>query len=61
MTTKTYTLELTDNEIEVLRYLVGGAASPYASDPLKDVYEMGMKSDDAYEALESLDLKISKL
>lgn len=32
-------LELTDDEWTLLRYLVELAASPYAAEPYKDIYE----------------------
>ncbi len=69
--TKKITLELNEDELVVLQYLIDISASPYASDPLKDIYEADHKPFDAamdggkgrnpYDALKSLAKKTSKI
>lgn len=49
-------VQLPAEELVVLKYLVIGAASPYAAEPLKDIYEADGYDEDAdyYKALKSL-------
>ena len=55
-------VDLTVDESTILRYLIDAAASPYASDPLKDVYELGDKEPaNPYAALKSLAEKLATL
>lgn len=56
----TILLSLTKDERTVLNYIIDGANSPYAGDPLKDIYEVG-KDDlprDPYAALKSMADKV---
>lgn len=57
------TLNLTEYELAVLQYLISTADSPYAADPLKDIYEMGIQDEafDPYASLRSLAVKIARL
>lgn len=55
-------LDLTDDELIALWYGVGELASPYAADPFKNIYELGMSDDEdraVNNALASLDKKIA--
>ena len=53
-------LHLTKHEVAVLRYLIDSAASPYAADPLKDIYELGIKNWEPYDALHTLADKLRR-
>jgi len=55
------TLDLTKDEWTILQYVIHGANSPYAADPLKDTYELGDdEPKDPYGALETLAKKLGK-
>ena len=52
-------LDLTKDELTVLLYVVDSADSPYAGDPLKDVYELREdEPDDPYGSLKSMAAKL---
>lgn len=54
-------LDLTKDELTVLRYIVSRADSPYAADPLKDIYEcMDDEPENPYKALGSMANKLYK-
>jgi hypothetical protein len=51
---KRVVVELEDDEILVLQYIIGGVARD-KSDPLKDIYEAGPRaSEESFKAYESL-------
>lgn len=51
---KTFALALTKDELTVLQYVIDDASSPYAADPLKDIYELGDdEPEEPYEALKT--------
>jgi hypothetical protein len=53
------TLDLNPGEVAVLEYIIGCADSPYACDPLKDIYEMGERvPQDPYLDLKTLHEKL---
>ena len=59
--TKRIELELTREEALVLIYVIVDAASPYACDPLKDIYELEQTEgeiEDPYGALKSAAKKL---
>ena len=52
-------LDLTKDELTVLTYVVSRADSPYAADPLKDIYECEEdEPEEPYEALGSMAKKL---
>jgi hypothetical protein len=54
-------LDLTKDELTILLYVVNGANSKYAADPLKDTYELGDdEPKDPYKALRSMAKKLNK-
>ena len=58
---QSFVLNLTKDELTVLKYLIGDADSPYACDPLKDIYEVDDEPEDPYAALKSMAKKLYKL
>ena len=60
--TRKICLDLTKDELVILRYRVDTADSPYAADPLKDTYELGSdQPKDPYGALRSLAQKVRQI
>ena len=61
-TTNKFVLELTKDEFEILGYVMSITNSPFACDPLKDVYEMeDDEPEDPYGALDTLAKKVYAL